>query len=232
MAGLCRWATQGANTYTASAPRDATASRKARFLDERLRELIASVRCAATRWSGRRGMTNWAKASEVPGLMPARHVPSGACAAAGSGAPIGPLSLDVGVWAPFWRDDPGVFELAVIPLPWIAPIFIRWFVERIQLPGGWRLGFVGKAEDIWCGSSFSTRCARWQAWPTAPAASSDSAAGFLALLIVRWFCTNLTLGGANGAVTIHWRILADAGMELPLPLSVITIIGWALAATA
>jgi len=121
------------------------------FSDERLRELIASgmVRGDTLVWSA--GMTNWAKASEVPGLMPARHVPSVAPgAAAGSGAPIGPLSLDVGVWALFWRAMIlGFSELAVIPLPWIAPIFIRWFVERIQLPGGWRVGFVGKAEDIW-----------------------------------------------------------------------------------
>ena len=82
---------------------------------------------------------------------PARHVPSVAPgAAAGSGAPIGPLSVDVGVWALFWRAMIlGFSELAVIPLPWIAPIFIRWFVERIHLPGGWRVGFVGKAEDIW-----------------------------------------------------------------------------------
>src|SRR6516164_11076799 len=70
--------------------------------------------------------------------------------AAESGAPIGPLSLDVGVWALFWRAMIlGFSELAVIPLPWIARIFIRWFVERIQLPGGWRVGFVGRAEDIW-----------------------------------------------------------------------------------
>ena len=43
------------------------------FSDERLRELIASgmVRGDTLVWSA--GMTNWAKASEVPGLMPARH---------------------------------------------------------------------------------------------------------------------------------------------------------------
>ena len=45
------------------------------FSDERLRELIASgmVRGDTLVWSA--GMTNWAKASEVPGLMPARHWP-------------------------------------------------------------------------------------------------------------------------------------------------------------
>jgi hypothetical protein len=121
------------------------------FSDERLRELIASgvVRGDTLVWST--GMTNWTKAADVPGLMPARRVPSVAPGeAAESGAPTGPLSLDVGVWALFWRGMVlGFSELAVIPLPWIAPIFIRWFVERIQLPGGWRIGFVGQAEDIW-----------------------------------------------------------------------------------
>ena len=71
-------------------------------------------------------------------------------AASGLPAPSGALMLHVGVWALLWRAIVlGLSELAVIPLPWIAPIFIRWFVERIELPGGQRIGFVGKAEDIW-----------------------------------------------------------------------------------
>ena len=52
--------------------------------DERLRELIASgvVRGDTLVWSA--GMTNWIKAADVPGLMPARRVPSVAPLAPGS----------------------------------------------------------------------------------------------------------------------------------------------------
>src|SRR6516225_4096368 len=97
------------------------------FSDERLRELIAAgvVVTDTLVWSA--GMTNWAKAAEVPGLMPARRVPStGAVGGAGVGvgALSGPLSLDVGVWALFWRALVlGLSQMAVIPLPWVADFF-------------------------------------------------------------------------------------------------------------
>ena len=77
----------------------------------------------------------------------------------GVSAPSGPFSLHVGVWALFWRGIVfGLSELAVIPLPWVAPIFIRWFTERIELPGGQRIGFVGKAPgkyQLWLGGDVS-----------------------------------------------------------------------------
>jgi hypothetical protein len=204
------------------------------FSDERLRELIASgmVRGDTLVWSA--GMTNWAKASEVPGLMPARRVPSVAPgAAAGSGAPIGPLSVDVGVWALFWRAMIlGFSELAVIPLPWIAPIFIRWFVERIQLAGGWRVGFVGKAEDIWWVFILYALCAVAGVAYSPLQLLAIPLQAFLALLIVRWFCTNLTWEGQTEPLRFtggYWPML---GWSVLLPLSVITIIGWAWVATA
>ena len=204
------------------------------FSDERLRELIASgmVRGDTLVWSA--GMTNWAKASEVPGLMPARRVPSVAPgAAAGSGAPIGPLSVDVGVWALFWRAMIlGFSELAVIPLPWIAPIFIRWFVERIQLPGGWRVGFVGKAEDIWWVFILYALCAVAGVAYSPLQLLAIPLQAFLALLIVRWFCTNIAWEGQTEPLRFtggYWPML---GWSVLLPLSVITIIGWAWVATA
>ena len=176
------------------------------FSDERLRELIASgvVRGDTLVWST--GMANWTKAAEVPGLMPARRVPSVAPgAAAGSEAPTGPLSLDVGVWALFWRAVIlGFSELAVIPLPWIAPIFIRWSVERIRLPGGWRVGFVGKAER-------AVRGRRRGLQP--PAASGDSATGLFGAADYALVFRQSHLGGAGRATAVHRRILAAARME-------------------
>ena len=90
------------------------------FSDERIRELIASgaVRGDTLVWS--EGMANWARAADVPGLMPAASLAPGLAGA------TGPLSLHVGVWGLFWRAV--VLELSlisVIPLPWVAPIFMR-----------------------------------------------------------------------------------------------------------
>ena len=166
------------------------------FPDERLRQLIATgvVRADTLVWTA--GMTNWAKAAEVPGLMPARRAPSVASGAAGGGAAIGPLSLDVGVWALFWRGLVVAFsELAVIPLPWVAPIFIRWFVERIRLPGGQRIGFVGKAEDIWWVFILYALCAVVGIAYSPVQLVSLFLQPFLLLLIVRWFFANLTWEG-------------------------------------
>jgi hypothetical protein len=54
----------------------------------------------------------------------------------------------------------------------------------------------------------------------------------LALLIVRWFCTNITWEGQTEPLRFtggYWPML---GWSVLLPLSVITIIGWAWVATA
>jgi len=184
------------------------------FSDERLRELIASgmVRGDTLVWST--GMANWTKAADVPGLMLAQRVPSMAPGAAESGAPIGPLSLDVGVWALFWRAMIlGFSELAVIPLPWIAPIFIRWFVERIQLPGGWRVGFVGRAEDIWWVFIVYALCAVAGVAYSPLQLLANSASGLFGVADCALVLHQSHLRGADGAAAVHRRILADAGME-------------------
>jgi hypothetical protein len=200
------------------------------FSDERLRELIASgmVRPETLVWTT--GMANWAKAAEVPGLMPAQRVPA---TTPGGPAPSGPLTLHVGVWALLWR---GIVltlsELAVIPLPWLAPIFIRWFVERIELPGGQRIGFVGKPEDIWwvfilyalvAVVGFAYQPVQLLGIPVQ---------AFLLLLILRWLVANLTWEGQAQPLRFTGGFWPLLGWSLLLPLSVLTIIGWAWVATA
>src|SRR6202046_2610839 len=68
------------------------------FSDERIRALIASgaVRADTLIWSA--GMTNWTRAAEVPGLMPAGRAPSAAPLAPGLAGATGPLSVHVRVW--------------------------------------------------------------------------------------------------------------------------------------
>ena len=203
------------------------------FSDERLRQLIASgmVRGETLVWSA--GMTNWAKAAEVPGLMPAQRAPSVASGAAGGGAAIGPLSLDVGVWALFWRGLVVAFsELAVIPLPWVAPIFIRWFVERIRLPGGQRIGFVGKAEDIWWVFILYALVAVVGIAYQPVQLLGIPVQAFLLLLIQRWLVANITWEGQKQPLRFTGGFWPLLGWSVLLPLSVLSIIGWAWVATA
>jgi hypothetical protein len=198
------------------------------FSDERLRELIASgmVRGETLVWSA--GMTNWTKAGEVPGLMPARRLP-----VASGPAPAGPLSVHVGVWGLFWRGLVLVLsELAVIPLPWVATIFMRWFAERIEVPGGQRLGFVGKAEDIWWAFMLAALVAVAGIAYQPIQFLAIPLQAFLQLVILRWFVANLTWEGQTAPLRFtggYWPLL---GWSLLLPLSILSVIGWAWVATA
>jgi hypothetical protein len=146
------------------------------FSDERLRELIAggSVRIDTLVWCD--GMSNWAQAQEIPGLIPAalRSSPPPASSApaparAGGSVPTivtqpaatGQLGDDFRlafdpqrtvdqVWPLFGRFLLlALCQILVIPLPWAATNFFRWLVDRIELPGRQRVAFTGKAEDIW-----------------------------------------------------------------------------------
>jgi GYF domain 2 len=205
------------------------------FSDERLRELIATgvVGADTLVWSA--GMTNWAKAAEVPGLMPARRVPSAAAGdGAGVGAPSGPLALDVGVWALFWRAIVlGLSQMAVVPLPWVAPIFSRWFVERIQVPGGRRLGFVGTAKDIWWVFILYALCALLALIVDKRGYIPVVAVQLLLqLLILRWFVGKLAWEGQTQPLRFTGRFTSLLGWNLLMGLSILSIIGWTWVATA
>ena len=200
------------------------------YSDERLRHLIASgmVRGETLVWTA--GMTNWAKAAEVPGLMPAQRRTA---AVSGAPAPTGLLTLHVGVWALLWRGFVlAISELAVIPLPWVAPIFIRWFAERIELPGGQRIGFVGKAEDIWWVFILYALVAVVGIAYQPVQLLGIPVQAFLLLLIQRWLVANITWEGQKQPLRFTGGFWPLLGWGVLLPLSVLSIIGWAWVATA
>jgi hypothetical protein len=222
------------------------------FSDQRLRELIASgvVRADTLIWSA--GMTNWTRAADVPGLMPAGRGPSAAPSApgfAGPTEPTGPLSANIGVWGLFWRAI--IFELAagaIIPLPWIAPVFIRWFVERISVPGTRGVGFAGKPGDIWWVFVLYALCISLPGLVLAPLAPEhpEQIGGLfslvflvilvvsliLGLLMIRWIFANIVWDDQDTRLRFtagFWPLL---GWAVLYTLSFITIIGWAWVATA
>jgi len=200
------------------------------YSDERLRQLIASgmVRGETLVWTA--GMTNWAKAAEVPGLMPAQRMTA---AVSGAPVPTGLLTLHVGVWALLWRGFVlAISELAVIPLPWVAPIFIRWFAERIELPGRQRIGFVGKAEDIWWVFILYALVAVVGIAYQPVQLLGIPVQAFLLLLIQRWLVANITWEGQKQPLRFTGGFWPLLGWSVLLPLSVLSIIGWAWVATA
>jgi GYF domain 2 len=197
------------------------------FSDERIRELIASgaVRGDTLVWS--EGMANWARAADVPGLMPAASLAPGLAGA------TGPLSLHVGVWGLFWRAV--VLELSlisVIPLPWVAPIFMRWFVERISVPGERSISFAGKPADIWWVFILYALCGLGAYVHGSLPLLLIPVQIFLALLITRWFFANIVWEGQHAQLRFTGGYWAMLGWALFAIVSLISIIGWAWVVTA
>src|ERR1700678_1643250 len=122
------------------------------YPDERFRALIADGTVTAQTLVWSEGMKDWARAADIPGLMP------GSRAAAPGALPpqIGPmgfattgaLSTQVRTWSLFWRAVVlGLCEFAIVPLPWMATAFFQWFVGQVELPGQQRVAFAGKVGD-------------------------------------------------------------------------------------
>ncbi len=205
------------------------------FPDERLRELIAGGSVTAETLVWCEGMSAWAKAAEVPGLMPgAQRSPSlpphvGTTADRSAHA----LSTNVRVWPLFWRAIVfALSELAVIPLPWVATIFFRWFVDSIELPRQQRVTFAGKPEDIWYVFMLYALCAVAGFVNTYVQILVVPLSTFFVLLITRWFFANLVWEGQSAPLQFTGGYWALLGWTVLLALSVITIIGWAWVATA
>ena len=136
------------------------------FPETEIRAFIAAGRVTAETLVWSEGMTAWQRAGDIPGLIPAaaaspppltpRPAPlpgSGQWAAAGPG--MGneagtPFTADFGVWSLLGRVlILGIGTLLVIPAPWVATSFYRWFIEHVHVPQIPALGFAGKAGDIW-----------------------------------------------------------------------------------
>ena len=220
------------------------------FSDQKLRELIAagSVRADTLVWCD--GMSNWARAAEIPGLLSsasgAVQQPARSFAAAAATVGAGPTSVPDDrrlvfdpqqpfdrVWPLYWRVVVlGLSSIVIIPLPWAAPWFLRWFVEHIELPDRQRVSFEGKPGDIWyvfvayglC--SYASVGISLAFHGIGPLLLLPLTA-FLALLIARWAYANLVWAGRAAPLKFtgsYWGLL---GWSALAALSFITIVGWA-----
>src|SRR4030095_9728141 len=124
--------------------------------DAQLRDLITNgtVRVDTLVWT--EGMAGWQKAAGVPGLMAsaggAPGLPIGGSprmVGAGGGAGHG-LSADLPLWGLLGRGIVYIIGMVfVIPAPWVAVWFYRWFASRLQVPGRPNFSFTGQVGDIW-----------------------------------------------------------------------------------
>jgi hypothetical protein len=231
------------------------------FPEKEIRAFIAAGRVTAETLVWSEGMTAWQRAGDIPGLIPAaaaspppltpRPAPlpgSGQWAAAGPG--IGneagtPFTADFGVWLLLGRVlILGIGTLLVIPAPWVATSFYRWFIEHVHVPQIPALGFAGKAGDIW----WVFILIAVLTYLGLPAAHTDSnghvhEAMFLPYLLIpvkavlswyvlRWVIEKITAQGQPLGLRFTGGVGGYIGWTLFLAISFITIIGWAWVATA
>jgi hypothetical protein len=184
------------------------------------------------------GMAGWQKASDIPGLIPgsasapARFAQGREPARAG-GAPAagGALSLDAELWPLFgWSLLYGVGLAVVIPAPWTATGFYRWFVPRLQVPGRPNLEFTGQVGDIWYVFiilGLLNFVPRLLSFLPGIQLLVIVATAFLAWMIYRWLVSHVSSNGQALQLAFEGSPLQYVGWYLLMMISIITIVGWA-----
>jgi hypothetical protein len=200
-----------------------------------LRDLIARGAVAADTLVWSEGMAGWEKAGDIPGLFSGASAPprlprSDGLPDGADGQPGGgPLSIDVDVWELLWRTLLlWIGCLFVIPVPWLAVMYCRWMVSRLQVPQHRQLDFTGKPMDLW-----------WFFAAVGLAIAVEVAGihslNVLMLLIqvalywffLKWFVANISADGQPLSIAFRGSFWTYLGWYLLTIISVLTIIGWA-----
>jgi len=203
-----------------------------------LRDLIATgkVTPATLVWTD--GMANWQKAGDVPGFLVAGGPPamSGSPGLPASGGGYGgeALSIELGLWPFFGRSLVFMIGiLLVIPAPWAATSFYRWFASRVRVPGRPNFAFTGQVGDIWY-VFMAMALITYAGLSDVPYLQYVllPVQTFLSWLTVRWAAANLSSNGQPLPIAFKGSALGYVGWNLLTSLSVITIVGWAWVMTA
>jgi hypothetical protein len=210
------------------------------FPDSQLRDLIANgiVRADTLVWT--EGMTGWQKAGEVPGLMPAGGPPpmqmGGPPPMMGAGGAPGPgnaLSADLPPFGLLGRVLVYIIGmLVVIPAPWVAVWFYRWFASRVKVPGRHNLEFTGQVGDIWWAFILLALLGLAGAYDPTYQFVAVILQAVLSWVVLRWAVSNFASNGQKIPATFNGSIWTYIGWQILMILSFITIIGWAWVITA
>ena len=208
------------------------------YPEAQLRAFIANGTVTAETLVWSEGMAGWQRAGDIPGLLAGASglppVPQrGGLSATGDAAGGQSLWVDFSIWALLGRALLFLIGfLLVIPAPWTATSFYRWFIERLRVPQRPDLGFTGKPGDIWYVFVIQGLCSY--------AGFGDSyfplivipLEAFLSWMTIRWIVANISSQGRHLPLTFAGSPWAYLGWYVLLYVSVITIVGWAWVTTA
>jgi hypothetical protein len=205
------------------------------YPETQLRVLLGRGTITADTLVWTEGMGGWQRAGEIPGLMsgsasaPARLGPGREPSGAG-----GALSADFGLWSLFGRSLLyGVGLAVIIPAPWTATSFYRWFVSRVKVPGRPNLEFTGQVGDIWYVFVGLGLLNYISIIPLRGlGAIATIALAFLICMVLRWVVSNLSSDGQRLPIAFEGSPFVYGGFFLLFNLSIISIVGWAWVLTA
>jgi hypothetical protein len=144
------------------------------------------------------------------------------------------LSADFSIWEMVGRALIFVIGfLLVIPAPWVATSFYRWFASCIRVPQRPNLGFSGQPMDIWWVFMLLAACtyADFTGIPFARLLVIPVQA-YLSWMTMKWIVANITSNGQPVQLSFLGDALHYVGWYVLLSISFITIIGWAWVTTA
>ena len=203
------------------------------YPEAQFRDLIMSgtVRADTLVWA--EGMAGWQKAGEVPGLMPSGGPPmmpqGGPPPMMGGGGATGSaITADLPIWGLLGRSIVYILGmLVVIPAPWVAVWFYRWFASRLQVPGRPNFEFTGQVGDIWWAFILLALLGLVGAYDATYQLIAIILQAVVSWFVLRWAVSNLASNGQKIPTTFEGSIWAYIGWQLLLVISFITIIGWA-----
>jgi hypothetical protein len=212
------------------------------YSEDQLRDFIRQGTVRADTFVWTEGMPNWQRAADVPGLQsggapdapPLPPSRPGQSLTNGDGGTGIALSSDFSIWALLGRSIVFVIGfLLVIPAPWVAVSFYRWFVSCIRVPQRPNLGFSGQPMDIWWVFIVLALCTyagvtgipflRFILIPVQ---------AYLSWMTVKWIVANISSNGQPVRLSFVGDALHYVGWYVLLSISFITIIGWAWVTTA
>jgi hypothetical protein len=212
------------------------------YSEDQLRDFIArgTVRSDTFVWT--EGMSAWQRAADIPGLLSggAPGAPPMPPARPGQSLPRGDgttgvaLSADFSIWALLGRSLIFIIGfLLVIPAPWVATSFYRWFISCVRVPQRPNLGFSGQPMDIWWVFMLLALCtyAGLSGIPYLRFVLVPVQA-YLSWMTVKWIVANITSNGQPLQLSFLGDALQYIGWYVLLSISFITIIGWAWVTTA
>jgi hypothetical protein len=149
------------------------------------------------------------------------------------GGPGHALSADLPLWGLLGRSLVYIIGMVfVIPAPWVAVWFYRWFASRLQVPGRPNFSFTGQVADIWWAFILLALLGLVGAYDPTYQLIAFILQAVLSWVVLRWAVSNLASNGQKIPTAFDGSIWAFIGWQLLMIVSFITIIGWAWVITA